>query len=456
MKRFALVLCYVLLFTIAAKAQLNTKQIAARYGKGVVKVILFDPNLEKVKPGAGYLSRGSGFFVTDDGYLFTNRHVVEKCVKGYVDYDYYDKNGQKRSGIATYSEDFIENLIKENRLIKAYNTGYTVPVIQVFNGPGENDYVLYDAEVISVGMGAYDGALLRVVRDEHGNTENLKFTALPIGDSDRVAQGEQLCVFGYPAQFNGSAALMLRDMSTLSLGIMSGLDYVFNPEYGFIKTDAEIHPGNSGGPVFNEQNRVIGIATSVGLKTGVGLVGGINGMYYVSAVSPEAHNKLEAKGLNSPQRAFSIQTTPGNKLPIKSPEEINAMIYGNGSNPTVKKSTSASKVFFSNISVTNNNNTIPGTSKRYSSFTIDRKNGGVVYVYVDTYPDKLGTDKIVVLIDRKKGDKYEKYEDLAFNVTGTLDYTYFPYTFTKKGDYKITIYSGDLKVLGSGFVSIGY
>lgn len=445
-------------------AQLNTKMIATKYGRGVVKVILMDPELEKTKPGAGYLSRGSGFFVTNDGYIITNRHVVETCVKGYVDYDYKDELGQTKTGMAVYSDELIKELIAEKRILRAYNTGYTVPLIQVFNGTSEDDYSLYKAEVIAVGMGAYDGALLKVISDEHGNQRNFNFTSLPIGNSDIVSQGEQFCVFGFPAQFNGGSDLMLQDMSTLSTGIMSGHDYVFNKDYGYLKTDAEIHPGNSGGPVFNEENKVIGIATSKGVKTGIGLVGGINGMYFVSAIDPKAHKKLEAKGLKNPERAISIETNPGIRQPIKTPEEINTLIgvktggletssnNSNNSDPNYN----GSQIYFSNISVVDNDYKIPGKSKRYSSFTISRKKGGVIYVYVDTYPAKLNTDKIIVLIDELKNGKYEKLEDLVFNVTGTLDYTYFPYTITKKGSYKFSIYSNDIKLIGSGSVEVLY
>lgn len=388
---------------------LDTKLIVSKYGDGVVKILLLDPELEKVKEGSGYRSRGSGFFVTKDGYLFTNRHVVEMCVKGYMDYDYKDA-GKTKAKVGTYSNELID----DKNFLKAYTTGYTRPVIQVYHGKNENDYTLYIAEVVAIGMGAYDGAILKVVSDIDGNPVKTKFTALPIGNSDKVVQGEQLCVYGFPMQFKGQKGReyldMLLDMSTLSTGIMSGLDFVFNKDYGFIKTDAEIHGGNSGGPVFNEDNKVIGIATAYGLQTNIGLVGGINGMYYISASNIELQQSLVSRGLKSPERSFSINTTSGEKLPIKSVKEINAIVSARNKPISKPKTTYTSKtsnynnasVWFSNISPKDNNNYLPPKSKRYKSFNFSRTKGGMIWVYVDNYPKTLNTSQVRIYIDKLK------------------------------------------------------
>ncbi|WP_299556699.1 serine protease [Seonamhaeicola sp.] len=454
----------VLIIISCAEEKLDTKLIADKYYKGIVKVLIFDPDLEKKKPGSGYLSRGSGFFVTDDGYLFTNKHVVEYCVKGYIDYDYYDKNKIKKSSVGVYSED----IVNDKNLIKVYNVGYTIPVIQVFNSHNEEDYKLYKAEVVAIGSGNYDGALLKIVSDFDDNPVKNKFTTIPIGNSDKVAQGEQLCVFGFPQQVKGSASLTLKDMSTLSTGIMSGLDFNFNPDYGYLKTDAEIHPGNSGGPVFSEKNKAIGIATAKGHVTGIGLVSGINGMYYISAIDSKAHKRIIDNGLSMPERLASINTITGDKQQIKTVSEINSLIesrkpkkkssiFSNYTTTTKKDLYTKSKVYFSNVSVKDNDNKIPGKSKQYTSFSMDPKNkGGKIWVYVDNYPNKMHTEQIKVYIDKYSSitGKYKVFKTLTFDVSKTSDFKHFSCDFFEEGKFKFYVYSKEGKYINSGTVEL--
>lgn len=457
MKRMSYLLVFLVLISCKEKG-LDTKLIAAKYYQGVVKVVLFDPELEKIEAGKGYLSRGSGFIVTEDGYLFTNKHVVETSVKGYLDYDIME-NKVKKSTISVYSNEIVDS----KNLLKVYNAGYTVPVIQVFHGQGENDYDLFKAEVVSIGAGTYDGALLKIVSDMDGNPVRRKFTTVPLGDSDNVSQGERLCVYGYPAQFKGNADLMMKDLSTISVGIMSGHDYVMNSDYGYIKTDAEIHPGNSGGPVFNEENKVIGIATAKGKSTGIGLLGGINGMYYISAIDSKAHSKLIANGLTLPKRSSSINTINGARQPIKTVKEINDLIAARTKKPLTPPTSSTgdyyakSQIFFSHLSPAKNENLIPNKSKRFSSFNIDKTAGGTIWFYVDNYPKKLNTSKISILIDKETSPGvYTKYRDMAFDTNPSHDIKYFDVHFYGEGKFRIRAYSQELKYINTAYLTLSF
>jgi hypothetical protein len=77
-----------LLSSVLVSADPEAKSIAKKYVYGVTKVLLYDSNIAKefdLGDDGGYLTRGSGFFVSEDGYLFTNRHVVGWCVGYCVD-----------------------------------------------------------------------------------------------------------------------------------------------------------------------------------------------------------------------------------------------------------------------------------------------------------------------------------------------------------------------------------
>jgi S1-C subfamily serine protease len=464
MKRILLALTVCIGFAaqgVFAQAKgLDSKMIANTYYKGVVKILLVDSALEKEKPGSGYIGRGSGFFVTDDGVIFTNRHVVQYCVNGYIDYDYKDASGSTVSGYEPYSQE----IINDPSFVKAYRTGYTTPIVQVYWGQGQNDYTQYVAKVLTIGTGSFDGAMIKIVSDLNGAPVYKKFSPVPIGNSDIAVQGEDLCVYGYPAQYDGGYETMLKDMSTLTFGKLSGYDYVFNKDYGYIKTDASINGGNSGGPVFDESNKVIGIATAVGNKTGIGLVGGINGMYYVAAPQSDVLQKLIAKGLTIPKNAGSISTSTGERKPILSADQINASHGGGGSDYTNTNTY--------NTNNSNNNTSGSGGSGIYASakvyctdqetggdpvtaFTITSA-GGYVWVYADNYPGKLETEELIVDVWKKgSGDSYTEFvETKYFDVKSTLTTTYFKYTFYKEGDYKIMVYNKDSKLIGSAFATI--
>jgi S1-C subfamily serine protease len=298
---------------------LDAKFIASNYFKGVVKILLYDSLAAKQDTNLGYIGRGSGFVVSEDGIIFTNRHVVDMCVQGYINYDYYsDQTNSTYPYVETYSED----LLKDSNLVKINRIGYPVPIVQVYTGKGEDDYKLYYAKVLSVSMGSFDGAVIKIVSDLNGNPAGSVFQPLPIGNSDSTFQGEDLCVYGFPENYSGGMNMMLKEMSTLTFGKHSGFDYAYSKDFGYIKTEAAINKGNSGGPVFNQDNKVIGIATAAFNKTNIGLVGGINAMYYIVAPEIDILQKLSSKGLKLPKNAGSIKTINGNRQPSLSQKQI--------------------------------------------------------------------------------------------------------------------------------------
>jgi len=96
-----------------------------------------------------------------------------------------------------------------------------------------------------------------------------------LGDSDNLAVGQRVYAVGSPYGLENS----------FSAGIISafrGFNQLYDGTVNleFIQTDAAINSGNSGGPLFNSQGEVIGIASSIltvsGGFQGIGMVVAIN------------------------------------------------------------------------------------------------------------------------------------------------------------------------------------
>ena len=163
---------------------------------------------------------GSGFVISADGYVITNAHVVNNVFNG---------NG-------------IIHIIFEN------GEKYEV------------DLVNYDEDS--------DIALLKIKENQ------IQFPFLVWGSTPEV--GEKTIAIGSPMNLSFSATF--GNVSALDRFIPNAPAFV-----SFIQTDAAVNPGNSGGPLFNENGEVIGInsviMTSGPNKGSIGLGFAIDGTY---------------------------------------------------------------------------------------------------------------------------------------------------------------------------------
>jgi len=74
-----------------------------------------------------------------------------------------------------------------------------------------------------------------------------------LGDSSTVRQGDEVFSLGYPFGIKGDVSFK---EGTVSRKINTG-------GVSYIETSAEIHPGNSGGPLVNSDGKVIGVSTAL-------------------------------------------------------------------------------------------------------------------------------------------------------------------------------------------------
>jgi len=110
----------------------------------------------------------------------------------------------------------------------------------------------YKLEVVVIDR-ELDLALLRVVRDSAGSavSNHFVFPFVEIGDSKSMRLLDDIFIIGYPEK-GGSTV-------TVNRGVIEGKDALGN----WIKTDARVIHGNSGGAAVNSEGKLIGIPTKV-------------------------------------------------------------------------------------------------------------------------------------------------------------------------------------------------
>ncbi len=155
-------------------------------------------------------SSGSGFVVSEDGYIITNEHVIHNASE-----------------------------------------------IVVTNTQGE----LFNAQII----GTDEKSDLAILKIDTQNHPTIKF-----GESDDIIIGEWVIAFGNPYGLFEYIDKPLITVGVVSgVGINFGTNRNDRHFYGsMIQTDASINPGNSGGPLVNSKGEVIGLNTMVFSDTG--------------------------------------------------------------------------------------------------------------------------------------------------------------------------------------------
>jgi serine protease Do len=155
-----------------------------------------------------------------------------------------------------------------------------------------NNHVVGDAKEITVTL--KDGSELPAKllgKDEKTDLAVLRIhtdTALPAvawGDSDKARVGDWVLAVGNPFGLGGTA----------TVGIVSarGRDIGSGPYDDFIQVDAPINSGNSGGPLFDQNGRVIGVNTAIYSPNG-GNVG--IGFAIPAELAKQVVAQLEEKG----------------------------------------------------------------------------------------------------------------------------------------------------------------
>jgi serine protease Do len=232
---------------------------------------------------------GSGFIISDDGYIVTNYHVIKDA-----------------------SEIIVR--LTDKREFK----GDEVKIIGT------------DSRT--------DLALIKITTNE-----NLPY--LEFGDSDATKVGEWAIAVGNPFQLESTLTVgVISAKGRANIPLPEGPDL-----QSFLQTDAAINPGNSGGPLVNIRGQVIGVNTAItspsGGNVGIGfaipanlakdviialrsegkVVRGYLGVY-LQEITEELQDALGLPSLNGVLISDVMEGTPADKAGIKSGDVV--LAYG--------------------------------------------------------------------------------------------------------------------------------
>lgn len=222
---------------------------------------------------------GSGFIVSDNGLIVTNKHVVADTE---ADYTVLTNDGKK-----------------------------------------------YDAKVLARDP-SLDLAVLKIKAD------NLPVVAL--GNSDAVKLGQTAIAIGNAlGEFRNTVSVGV--ISGLARNVTASGGGTTETIEGVIQTDAAINPGNSGGPILNLRGEVIGINTAIASGAeNIGFAIPINQVKR-GINSVQKSGRIISAYLGVRYIHLSPETAEKQKLPVK----YGALVRGNDQGPGVLPDSPAAK-----------------------------------------------------------------------------------------------------------------
>ena len=182
-----------------AGVQREIKDTVVRIISQTAEVNLLQP-YKTPKQGGGF---GTGFFISEDGYIITNHHVIDETIAIWI---------------------------------KIPSLGKAIIDVELVGTSPERDLALLRVKP--------EG--LAYIKEQLGH-----IPYLTLGDSDLVNRSDEVLVLGYPL---GGSQTAIKSTS----GVVSGREHIGGRH--LIQISAAINPGSSGGPSLNLDGHVIGIS----------------------------------------------------------------------------------------------------------------------------------------------------------------------------------------------------
>jgi S1-C subfamily serine protease len=205
--------------------ELNRTQLAKLEQEAIARLAEKKPEprtASKKRPSPKTSTSGSGFFVSKLGHIVTNQHVVNSC------------------STVTVGDN-------ANSQVKA----------EVVGSDRRNDLALL--KISSTEMASAETKSL-IRKLSSGLTQNLDLKVVPLSSngllrSDDVELGEGLLVAGYPY------GEVFSNTIKVTKGIVSAIRGI-GDDTGQFQLDAAVQPGNSGGPIYDENGNIVGVVVA--------------------------------------------------------------------------------------------------------------------------------------------------------------------------------------------------
>jgi serine protease Do len=273
-KKLALLAALTMLWCFGTSAQQLTpdQKRTLELKPGVVLVVVqYTVTWRLLQPvEISYRETGTGFIYRPDGYIITNGHVVADAhLKDPDARAAFDARARKEfqdalddgTIIRKVEEQYGKRLTeKQKEVVRQQlkpDISFTTPTLDVYLANGKS----YTAKILQwdnpIGEGK-DVAILKIAGSD--------LPTVSLGDSDKVNIQDPVMVIGFPGVASkwGRNSLISQESNfdaSATNGHISAIKKS-NIDTPLFQSDAAITHGNSGGPVFNSQGKVIGIATA--------------------------------------------------------------------------------------------------------------------------------------------------------------------------------------------------
>ncbi|MGW1168321.1 trypsin-like peptidase domain-containing protein [Streptomyces sp. NPDC002550] len=185
---------------------------------------------------------GTGFVFDKQGHIVTNNHVVADALDG---------------GKLTAT---FPNGRKYDAVVVGHAQGYDVAVIKLKNPPSD-------------------------------------LNPLPLGDSDKVAVGDETIAIGAPFGLSNTVTTGIISAKNRPVASSDGSSGSKASYMSALQTDASINPGNSGGPLLDASGAVIGINSAIQSSSSGGFGSGQSGSIGLGFAIPIDQAKYVAQQL---------------------------------------------------------------------------------------------------------------------------------------------------------------